>query len=357
MTGITVFVKVDGGNNEIREWSSDSVILIMERKLYLRQAAYEERKKGKTIQKVSKDLGVSVGFVSKWKHRGDRNEGFHDDERPGRPRKVPADLEPEEKRLLKRKRSGSAPKVAKVLKTEHGIDISPRQVRTHAKEMGLKSRVRPKKPRLYKGDKARRLAFAKKRREKGFWKKVWWSDEKAFVLHNEPRRQWVETMDEVEPRGKDLVEQSVRVWAAVSDQGWTEIYQIKPQWNADDYIDFLKKKGIPDITQKAGGDFVFEHDGDGAHTSKKVVKYLHEEGIQVLDGPPARSPDIPPIENEWANLVRRLENRNIKKKPGLWKVIKEEWRNMAMEDDRNFSESISKRLKEIIKAQGGMTRH
>jgi hypothetical protein len=41
------------------------------------------------------------------------------------------------------------------LKIEHGIDISPRQVRTHARELGLKSRVRPKKPRFYKADKAR----------------------------------------------------------------------------------------------------------------------------------------------------------------------------------------------------------
>ncbi len=329
----------------------------MERKLYLRQAAYEQRQKGKTVEKVARDLGVSVGFVSKWEHRGVQNEGFHDDERPGRPRKVPDDLKAKEKRLLKRKRSGSAPKVAKVLKTEHGIDISPRQVRTHAKEMGLKSRVRPKKPRLYNADKVRRLAFAKKKRGKGFWGKVWWSDEKAFVLHNDPRRQWVETMDEVEPRGKDLVEQSVRVWAAVSDQGRTEIYQIKPQWNSDDYIDFLKKKGLPDIIRKAGGEFIFEHDGDGAHTANKVVKYLRDAGIKVLDGPPARSADIPPIENEWANLVRRLENRNVKTKAGLWKAIKEEWANMAAEESIKISESVKQRLQEIIDAQGGATRH
>lgn len=310
-----------------------------------------------TSKKVAKDLGVSVPFVDKWYARGLHGEGFHDSERRGRPRALPDDLTSTVKKLLKRKRSGSAPKVAKKLKTDHGVSISARTVRRNAKEIGLKSRVRPKKPRLYKGDKARRLAFAKKRRPKGYWSTVWWSDEKAFVLHNEPRRQWVETMDEVEPRGKDLVEKSVRVWAAVSDQGRTEIYKIPPTWTSPEYVNFLKKKAIPDITQKSGGNFIFEQDGDGAHRGKVVSKYFTENDIDTLDDLPARSPDIPPIENEWANLVRRLENRNMKTKEGLWKAIREEWKKMGQEEDRNFSDSVKNRLKEIIATEGQITRH
>jgi transposase len=300
----------------------------MEDKEYLRRRAYELRKKGSTSKKVASDLGVSVSFVDKWYARGLDSAGFHDSERRGRPRAVPDDLTSTVKKLLKRKRSGSAPKVAKKLKTDHGVSVSARTIRRNAKAMGLKSRVRPKKPRLYKGDKARRLAFAKKRRPKDYWSHVWFSDEKAFVLHNEPRRQWVETMDEVEPRGKDLVEMSVRVWAAVSDQGRTEIYQIPSTWTSPEYVAFLKKKAMPDITQKSGGNFIFEQDGDGAHR-----------------------------ENEWAILVRRLESRNIKTKKGLWKAIKEEWEKMGDEEDRNFSDSVKNRLKEIVGKDGQITRH
>lgn len=330
---------------------------LMEDKEYLRRRAYELRKEGSTSKKVANDLGVSVSFVDKWYARGLYGEGFHDSERRGRPRAVPDDLTSTVKKLLKRKRSGSAPKVAKKLKTDHGVSVSARTIRRNAKAMRLKSRVRPKKPRLYKGDKARRLAFAKKRRPKDYWSNVWFSDEKAFVLHNEPRRQWVETMDEVEPRGKDLVETSVRVWAAVSDQGRTEIYQIPSTWTSPEYVTFLKKKAMPDITQKSGGNFIFEQDGDGAHRGKVVSEYFTENDIDILDDLPPRSPDIPPIENEWAILVRRLESRNMKTKKGLWKAIKEEWEKMGDEEDRNFSDSVKNRLKEIVAKDGQITCH
>ncbi len=203
--------------------------------------------------------------------------------------------------------------------------------------MGLKSRVRPKKPRLSGRDLGRRVKFAKRRRGAEYWEKVWWSDEKAFVLHNDPRRQWVETMDEVEPRGKDLVEPTVRVWAAVSDQGRTQLYKIPSSWKAPEYVDFLKKKGTPDITEQSGGDFIFEQDGDGAHTGAVVQNYFVENGIEILPDLPARSPDIPPIENDWANLVGRLENRNMKTKEGLWKAMREEWEKMGQENKENLA--------------------
>ncbi len=330
---------------------------LMEDKIYLRRRAYELRAKGTTSKKVAKDLKVSVPFVDKWYARGLQGEGFHDSSRRGRPRTLPDDLTLKEKKLLKRKRSGSAPKVAKKLKTDYGVSITARTVRRHAKEMGLKSRVRPKKPRLYKGDMAKRLNFAQTRRPKEYWSKVWWSDEKAFVLHNEPRRQWVETLDEVEPRGKDLVETTVRVWAAVSDQGRTEIYKIKSSWTSPEYVQFLKKKAMPDIAQKSREKVIFEQDGDGAHRGKVVREYFRKKHIETLDDLPARSPDIPPIENEWAILVRRLEKRKMKTKEGLWKAIKEEWKIMGEEQDRNFSDSVTKRLKEIIATGGKITRH
>jgi transposase len=329
----------------------------MDDKLYKRRAAYEKRLKGEPVKKVARDLGVSTGFVTKWFDRGVHTEEFHDQERSGRPTKVPAELKSKEKRLLKRKRSGSALKVSKVLKTEHGIDISPRQVERHAKEMGLKSRVRPKKPRLYRGDLSRRVAFAKRRRGKGCWEKVWWSDEKAFVLHNEPRRQWVETMDEVEPRGKDLVEPTIRVWAAVSDQGRTELYKIPSTWTSPEYVDFLKEKGMPDIVKQSGGDFIFEQDGDGVHRGRVVQNYFDDNRIEILPDLPARSPDIPPIENDWANLVRRLESRNVETKSGLWKAMKDEWKKMGQEKNASLAASVNKRLKEIIASEGKATRH
>jgi hypothetical protein len=182
-------------------------------------------------------------------------------------------------------------------------------------------------------------------------------DEKAFILHNEPRRQWVESMDELKVRVKEVVEPSVRVWAAISDQGWSAIYKIPPYWKSDDYIDFLKKKGMPDIRKRSGGDFVFQQDGDGAPSAKKVRKYFDESGIEVLSDFPSRSPDLSPIENEWANLTRRLENTKVTTKDGLWKNIRKEWGKMAQGQEGKLAKDVRRRLKEVKALKGRVTKH
>jgi hypothetical protein len=223
--------------------------------------------------------------------------------------------------------------------------------------MGLKYRIRKIKPRLTEMDRRHRVTFAKKRRPAGYWSRVWWTDEKAFTLHNDPRGQWVEVSDEVQPREKDLVEQSVRVWAGVSGYGKTKIFRIKSFWNSPEYRDFLKEKALPSIEEVSGGPFIFEHDGDGAHRGNVVKDYLAQRGVEVLDGPPAHSPDIPVIENIWAELVRRLENRDVKTVDGLWKAIKEEWENINQERLMNYINSVPQRLSEIIDLGGRITKH
>lgn len=324
---------------------------------YERRRAHELREQGKSPAAVARVLGRSKDFVNWWSARGRIGLGYFDRKRSGRPKKVPRDLSKVEKRLLKRKRKGSSKNVAMEIRTKYGVQVSDRTIRRDAHRLGLKYRIRKRKPKLTKRDILRRLAFAKKRRPHGFWRQVWWTDEKAFTFHNDPRGQWVEVADEVEPREKDLVEQTVRVWAGISGYGKTEIFRIKPFWNSVEYRDFLNDKALPSIRELSEGPFTFEHDGDGAHRGKVVTEYLDQNGVDVLDGPPAHSPDIPPIENEWAEMVHRLENREVKTLDGLWKVIKEEWNKTDMESVLKYVDSVPGRLTEIIALHGRMTKH
>ncbi len=174
-----------------------------EDEIYRRRRAYELRKAGKSVDSICKELKCSDKFVHRWFERGSSGHGFHDSQRSGRPRKLDSDLLPKVRRLLKRKREGSADDVAIILGREDSIDITGRTVENYAHEMGLKSYVRPKKARLVGDDKARRIAFAKRMRSKEFWDKVFWTDEKALELHEEPRRIWAESRDKV-PREKKI---------------------------------------------------------------------------------------------------------------------------------------------------------
>jgi len=326
-------------------------------KYYERRRAHEMLAGGMNPTRAARILGRSEKFVKSWFRRGRAGVGFFDRRRAGRPKRVPLDLSKVEKRLLKRKRRGSSKLVAAELRTKYGVNISDRTVRRDAHRLGLKYRIRKIKPRLNERDIANRLRFAKARRPSGFWRQVWWTDEKAFTLHNDPRGQWVEVSDEVEPREKDLVESAVRVWGGISGYGKTKIFRIPPYWTALEYRDHLFKKALPSIEEVSTGEFVFEQDGDGAHQGKVVLNFLADRGVHVLEGLPAHSPDIPPIENIWAELVRRLENRKVKTLDGLWIAIKEEWDNINQERLMKYIDSVPIRLQEIIALRGRNTKH
>jgi len=326
-------------------------------KYYERRRAYELVASGTSADKAARILGRTKKFVKSWFQRGEAGLGYFDRKRVGGPRKVPRDLSRIEKRLLKRKRKGSSKFVAAELRTKYGIQISDRTVRRDARRLRLKYRIRQIKPKLNERDIANRLKFARERRPAGYWRRVWWTDEKAFTLHNDPRGQWVEVTDEVEPKEKELVESSVRVWAGISGYGKTKIFRIPSYWNSGDYMKHLSEEALPNIEEVSDGPWVFEHDGDGAHQANLVKKFLAERRVELLAGLPSHSPDIPPIENIWAELVRRLENREVKTLEGLWKAMQEEWDNISQERVRNYVDSVPKRLKEIISLGGLITKH
>ncbi len=328
-----------------------------ERDIYRRRRAWLLRKSNATVEFICRELKCDHEFVSKWFQRGEAGKGFHDSQRSGAPRKLSPDLEPKVKRMLKRKREGSSDKVSKILKTENDLDISGRTIRNYAHKLGLKSYVRPEKPRLVKDDKARRLAFAKKRRPRGFWDQVFWTDETIYPLHNDGRRIWSEHRDDVPPREKDIVEKTVRIWAGISARGKAKLFKIPSSWTSPEYVQFLKTKAMPSMIEVAGEDFIFMHDGDGAHRGKDVQKYLKEKGIRVLEGCPARSPDLWPHENFFKILDDGVKNRKYSTLDGLWKVLKEEWEKIPEETVLKLVRDVPKRLKEVIKLQGGITRH
>ncbi len=326
-------------------------------KVYRRVRAHQLRKEGKSVDFVCRELHCNHAFVNKWHARGLDGKGFLDSQRSGSPRKLPSALEAKAKRLLKHKREGSADKVAKRLRLEDGIDISGRSIQRFAKGEGMKSYIRPIKARLFPKDKELRVAFAKRRRRRHFWKKVWWTDEKVYELHSENRRIWAERREDVPPREKDLVEKTVRVWGGISAQGRTKLFKIQPNWNSPAYVQFLESKGLPSIENVAGTDYIFMHDGDGPHRGKKVQEFIEKRGLEILDDFPPRSGDLQPDENMWKIVDDGLKNRKFTTLGGLFKALTEEWERVPEETVVKLALSVPKRLREVIELGGSVTKH
>jgi len=68
---------------------------------------------------------------------------------------------------------------------------------------------------------------------------------------------------------------------------------------------------------------------------------------------PARSPDLSPLENVWAELKRRVRQRVPETVDELENYLSEEWRSFPNNSIQNYCESFENRLKAVIKAKGG----
>lgn len=74
---------------------------------------------------------------------------------------------------------------------------------------------------------------------------------------------------------------------------------------------------------------------------------------------PARSPDINAIEHVWDMLKRRLQARVHRPTTlrELEMALQEEWESIPQEYIARVIRSMPRRLNEIVRARGGVTRY
>jgi hypothetical protein len=233
-------------------------------------------------------------------------------------------------------------------------------VASTAKRIGLVYRLRKTKPLLTLKAKKARLNFARERRPHGFWSRVMCTDEASFALFSATRGQWVEAGTEAAPRETVKWPPRIRVWAAISAKGKTPLVRIHKVMDSEAFAKLMKEKLLPlmrDIYDDDRADFVLMQDGDGMHTAEKVQKTLEDEGIEQLQGWPAHSPDLNPIENAWSIVQRHLEKVYPTTEAGLWKAMNEGWEKIDEATLLRLTGSVPRRLEAVKEAQGGHTKY
>jgi transposase len=151
---------------------------------------------------------------------------------------------------------------------------------------------------------------------------------------------------------------SVMVWACFSGaRGRGSLYFLPKSktMNSEVYLNVLEEKLLPvfEIHEAT----MFMHDNAPCHTAKKVSKFLKEKDVDVITWP-GNSPDLNPIENAWKVMksrVRRLATSNLEE---LKKEIVRVWiEEMSPEYFEKLSDSMPRRLEEVIKAKGQITKY
>lgn len=284
--------------------------------------------------------------------------------RPGRPRITTQADNQRIKLISKRNRRLTAPEIAAEMNRDRERPISVTTVKRRLREANLHGRVAVRKPLLRRGNRQKRLHWARTHRN---WtvddfKNVLWTDESKFEVFGQTRRVFVrrskgermlpECIVPTVKQGKS----SVLVWGCFSNAGTGDLVQINGIMKKENYLKILQDNAIPSGVRLIGNNFVFMHDNDPKHTAiicKNFLNGKQEDNIlKIMDWPP-QSPDLNPIELLWDELDRRVRKVCPTSKTNLWNIIQDQWTNMPHMILEKLIERMPRVVKAVLNSKGG----
>lgn len=251
------------------------------------------------------------------------------------------------------------------LQEDHQLLVSDQTVRRRLHEVGLHARRPLRVPALRRGNRGRRLSWA---REHLPWSDEQWSlvlftDESRFGFHPDSRRTRVwrtpgrvsrlRHPQEVHPYQGG----TIMVWAGIRLGGRTQLVWIQGSMTAQKYHEEVVEPVIVPHRIQIGQEFLLMHDNAPSHTARLVSAALRDHDIQVLDWP-AQSPDLNPIEHAWDMLQRKALRDfppNLTTEQQLYEHLQRTWDLIPQQDIDNLILSINNRCRCVINVRGGNT--
>lgn len=118
---------------------------------------------------------------------------------------------------------------------------------------------------------------------------------------------------------------SASYWGAISIDGpATDLIKIDGKLNSDQYIGIIKRHLFP-IMQNSTR--IFMQDNSPVHSAGKVMALLSRQPFETIDWPPF-SPDLNPIENVWAHLVRDWPMMERRTQEALDELVQRRWNEL-----------------------------
>ena len=315
---------------------------------------------------IAKCVNCSRASVQKVVKKYNKTGDLVDKKKSVRPKKLSLRDEQFLKITALRNRKKVSAKLVQDLKRASGTLVHVSTVRRCLMKSGLKGCVAIKKPLLRKGNKEKRLKFAREHKEwqKNQWDKVLFTDESKIQILGTNRHQYIrrrkgEAMKE--PCLASTIKHgggNIQVWECISIKGVGDIVKITEKLTGEKYKNILHNHTVPSGRQLIGDYFILQQNNDPKHTCKLVKNYLsnlEEEGVLQTMPWPSQSPYLNIIEHVWDYLDRKKMKTLPKNVNELWGVLKEEWYNIPSTFIENLYKSISKRLQDVIVYKGGHT--
>jgi transposase len=307
---------------------------------------------GKACREISRLTKISVATVSRCVGRYLRNQKLP---KSGAPPKLSPRDQRKVKRAVKKQKSISLRKLTGVSTTH----VSHQTIGRFLRSAHIRKRKMKRRPKLSATHCAERVRITKQHiTDKVDFSKVIFSDEKKFRFDGPDgwRYYWSEIgKDEAKDYySKDYGKfKGVMVWMAISKAGLVHIERLDGNIDSELYSDMILSKAVPDFHYYHGTDFVFQQDNSRIHTSKFTLKCFEDYEIPLFPHPPL-SPDLNPVENVWALLVRRLyaEGKGYTSEQSLWEAIQAEAEKITPADIAPFIDSMIERCVAVIENKG-----
>lgn len=316
------------------------------------------KKQGVSYREISKEIGCSHTTAMRICEKFFVNGTIEHEKGNGRKLKFSDEIVNQILNSVKKNNALSYRKLSKLISKEIDIDLKKSTLSNILKSKGYRSVKKIKKPFLTKKHMQRRfqtcqdfLFMSLEER-----KKIIFSDEKRFFLNGNDSRGNIILdknsifKDKIVPTFKQP--RSVMVWACFSYYGTGKLVFVENTMKAVDYVTILSNNLKSSASKMNLNNFSFQQDNAPPHKANLTLNFFRKHEISYLDWP-AQSPDINPIENLWDIVDRRVQERAPKTLEDLKKFIQIEWDNLTQELCQNLSNSFEKRIKLVIKENGG----
>ena len=273
------------------------------------------RNTGMTQTAIARQYNITQGEVSKILKRNAETGVLTPRPCHGRPFKT---TRREDRQLIRLVRNGRT-KTASTLKTEWQNAIKKRVSRTLVNtrliRAGYPARRPLWKPLLSRNHRQRRLQWGRDHRRllAQQWAHVVFSDEARFEVYRHDgrirvRRRAHERYNEqcILPRVQ-AGGGGITFYGAFHAGGKSDLIVLEGNLNQHKYRRILENTMLPFARGFFRSNFVFQDDNATPHRARAIMTFLEDQDVEHLPWP-ARSPDMNPIENLWAEVTRRMNS-------------------------------------------------
>lgn len=326
---------------------------------------------GMTNVKIAAELGVSNSGVGKFLKHWKETSTISDKPRSGRPQS----LTPKEvRKMLTALKTGSVDNAADIMHdpTLRGKKKPAKTTVLRAlKTAHAKVRHQELKPATTRAQRKARVKFAQKWRHRTVaeWNKVVFSDEGAIPRFPKGNPNVV-ILPKDYPFTPRLQKKSAshgggetKLWAAICPDGILAWQMYEGDMTASKYKAILKKNLIRRAEEYfEDEEWVFQQDGDPAHTAHTTIEYLESHENLSLMSWPSSSPDLNIIENLWSYMkdiyAKQEPARSMKEHSARVAALCEEMTGPAHKAFfQHLYESLPKRMEEVISRKGYPTHY